>query len=81
MLSNLVRRLVGRAVRVSTWAGRWSFMEWPKRYIVPIEDPFDATDNCSRSVMATRIDHVRDSFRLALQTMMQLQDGAGDALP
>jgi hypothetical protein len=40
-------------VRVDTWQGVLKFEPWPGKdgkYCFPLEDPFDATDNCGRSV-------------------------------
>jgi len=37
-------------VRLSTWAGGWTANGWQKPYAVAVEDPFDASENCARSI-------------------------------
>ncbi|KAL4440632.1 hypothetical protein ABPG75_003633 [Micractinium tetrahymenae] len=44
-------RGVLRRVRVDTWAGRLRYECWDKEgYCCSVEDPFDSTDNCARTV-------------------------------
>lgn len=44
-------RSVLRRVRVDTWAGRLRCQRWEREgYCCSVEDPFDSTDNCARTV-------------------------------
>lgn len=69
-----------RAVRCCTWAGKWAFKPWPNNYIVPVEDPFDATDNCARSIFASNTGLVKDAFLLGLLSLRDLSSQAGKIL-
>ncbi|KAK9832586.1 hypothetical protein WJX81_001551 [Elliptochloris bilobata] len=51
-----------RGVRASTWAGRWTHRRWAKRYFVGVEDPFDATDNCARSIAPAALPRMVATF-------------------
>ena len=69
-----------RAVRCSTWAGRWAYKQWTRNYLVPIEDPFDATDNCARSIFAVNVGYVRDAFQESLAVLQHLPDSNSEPL-
>jgi len=55
--------------RCSPWAGEWRTAPWPGVhyffYVASIEDPFDATDNCGRSLHSSSIHKVLRAFRSA----------------
>lgn len=51
-----------RSVRASTWAGRWTHRHWAKGYFVGVEDPFDATDNCARSIAPAALPRMVATF-------------------
>ena len=46
-----------------------------------VEDPFDATDNCARTISFTRIDGVVEAFGHAAAVMNAVRDNAGDSRP
>ncbi|MEW5304100.1 MAG: hypothetical protein WDW36_006734 [Sanguina aurantia] len=72
----------GRASRVSTWFGKESHMEFSKKYLMAVEDPFDNTENTARSIGVTSrhqhtsayIEHV---CRRSNNLMMDLHDESG----
>ena len=53
-----------RRVRASAWAGRWVDSAWGNGfgYMVSIEDPFDSSENCARSLGAR---HTKKLLRIA----------------
>eukprot|EP00873_Tetraselmis_striata_P003637 jgi/Tetstr1/423901/TSEL_014524.t1 len=39
------------SVRISAWAGLWTVHPWEQQqYLVSVEDPFDAAENCARTL-------------------------------
>ena len=67
-----------RAVRCCTWAGQWTFKPWPKVYMMPIEDPFDATDNCARSIFAANAEYVSKTLQESLMATQRLNSASGE---
>jgi hypothetical protein len=52
-----------RDYRISTWNGEWLQKPFQRRnYYALIEDPFDADDNCGRSVNADGLDRIAQRF-------------------
>lgn len=72
---------VCRAVRCSTWAGDWFHRTWVRNHIVPVEDPFDVTDNCARSIFAANIGYVRGCFTKAADALRELPPESGTSTP
>ena len=58
-----------RYVRISTWCGTWTYRAWAKKYCVGVEDPFDCTDNCARTIAAHASSAVANKFGDAVQHM------------
>lgn len=58
-----------RSVRISTWSGEWTYRHWAKRYCVGLEDPFDCTDNCARTIAAHASASVAKAFGRAATSM------------
>mmetsp|Transcript_30086 Transcript_30086/g.84925 ORF Transcript_30086/g.84925 Transcript_30086/m.84925 type:complete len:843 (-) Transcript_30086:45-2573(-) len=60
MFSDFIALLVGAInwwategtgiVRISAWAGCWTTHPWASLFTVAVEDPFDASENCARSL-------------------------------
>lgn len=48
------------------------------RFSAAVEDPFDATDNCARTIGISRIDCIVDAFGNAAAVMNAVRDDAGD---
>ena len=67
-----------RPVRASAWAGQWTYRVWPsKNYLVCVEDPFDATDNCARSTGGDTIRQIVGSFRHGVKRMRVIHKTEG----
>ena len=47
---------------------------------MPIEDPFDATDNCARSIFKVNVGYVRDAFQESLAVLQNLPNSNGEPL-
>lgn len=64
---------VDRDHRISTWNAKFIQKPWrhKKRYCVLIEDPFDANDNCARSLEDDSLRHVARRFSEAKASAMQ----------
>ncbi len=45
--------------------------------MMPVEDPFDATDNCARSIFASNAEYVSKCFKESLMATQRLQDPTG----
>ena len=54
---------------MSTWCGEWTYRAWTKRYCVGIEDPFDCTDNCGRTIAPHASNRVANAFGDAMRSM------------
>ncbi|KAK9862262.1 hypothetical protein WJX84_008113 [Apatococcus fuscideae] len=54
-----------RVIRASTWAGDWTVLRWSKAYAFGVEDPFDATENCARSILARASAGIVKKFQTA----------------
>ena len=50
------------------------------RLAAAVEDPFDATDNCARTIGFSRIDGIVDAFGRAAAVMNAARDDAGSFL-
>ena len=48
------------------------------QFSAAVEDPFDATDNCARTIGISRIDSIVDAFGNAAAVMNAVRDDAGD---
>jgi len=48
------------------------------RFSAAVEDPFDATDNCARTIGISRIDCIVDAFGNTAAVMNAVRDNAGD---
>jgi hypothetical protein len=71
-----------RRVRVDTWAGALRHEPWEREgvYLASVEDPFDSTDNCARTVREpARARAIGESFAQAAAAMEGLGRGAGGA--
>ncbi|KAK9905558.1 hypothetical protein WJX75_002111 [Coccomyxa subellipsoidea] len=64
-------------VRASTWCGSWSYRPWGKAYMAAVEDPFDCTDNCARTIGRERLPYIARSFAAAADAMMSARDPKG----
>ena len=60
---------VCRYVRISTWCGTWTYRPWTKKYCVGVEDPFDCTDNCARTIAPHASSSVANKFGDAVSAM------------
>ncbi|CAK0787781.1 hypothetical protein CVIRNUC_011003 [Coccomyxa viridis] len=69
-------RDLSASVRASTWCGQWSYGQWEKSYIAAVEDPFDATDNCARTIGFSKIDSIVTAFGRAAAVMDAVRDEA-----
>ncbi|KAL0048376.1 hypothetical protein WJX82_001914 [Trebouxia sp. C0006] len=58
-----------RYVRISTWCGTWTYRPWTKKYCVGVEDPFDCTDNCARTIAPHASSSVANKFGDAVNAM------------
>ena len=63
---------VCRYVRISTWCGTWTYRAWAKKYCVGVEDPFDSTDNCARTIAPHASSSVARKFGNAMSLMEQI---------
>lgn len=70
---------VCRYVRISTWCGDWSYRPWAKPYCVGVEDPFDCTDNCARTIAAQSSSSVARKFEAAMQHMLRIDSSTVSA--
>ena len=64
--------VVCRYVRISTWCGDWSYRPWAKPYCVGVEDPFDCTDNCARTIAAHASSSVDRKVEAAVQHILRI---------
>lgn len=46
--------------------------------MVPIEDPFDATDNCARSIFAANAEYVTKTMTTSMMACQRLTDRTGE---
>lgn len=79
MLSKLVTErchALCRSVRISTWSGGWTYRRWAKKYCVGLEDPFDCTDNCARTIAAHASNAVAKAFGKAATSMLVISETA-----
>ena len=60
---------VCRYVRISTWCGTWTYRPWTKKYCVGVEDPFDCTDNCARTIAPHASSSIANKFGDAVSAM------------
>ncbi|KAA6421869.1 MAG: hypothetical protein FRX49_08188 [Trebouxia sp. A1-2] len=58
-----------RYVRISTWCGTWTYRPWTRKYCVGVEDPFDCTDNCARTIAPHASSSVANKFGDAMSAM------------
>lgn len=63
-------------MRISTWSGEWTYRHWAKRYCVGLEDPFDCTDNCARTIAAHASASVAKAFGKAATSMLVISETA-----
>ncbi|EIE23385.1 hypothetical protein COCSUDRAFT_41642 [Coccomyxa subellipsoidea C-169] len=61
-------------VRASTWCGAWSYRPWAKAYMAAVEDPFDSSDNCARTIGRDRLPYITRCFADAADAMMSARD-------
>ena len=57
---------------MSTWCGAWTYRAWTKRYCVGVEDPFDCTDNCGRTIAPHASNRVANAFGDAMWSMARI---------
>ncbi len=50
---------------------------WPKVYVVSVEDPFDVSDNCARTIHPDRIARIAGAFGAASEALLRATDSAG----
>ena len=50
---------------------------WPKVYVVSVEDPFDVSDNCARTIHPDRIARIAGAFAAASEALLRATDSAG----
>ncbi|DBA89170.1 hypothetical protein WJX77_005588 [Trebouxia sp. C0004] len=62
-----------RYVRISTWCGTWTYRAWTKKYCVGVEDPFDCTDNCARTIAPHASSSVANKFGDAMSAMSVIE--------
>ncbi|KAK9824184.1 hypothetical protein WJX72_008402 [[Myrmecia] bisecta] len=66
-----------RPVRASTWSGDWTYRRWGKNYLFGVEDPFDITDNCSRTIFAKALPQIVRAFASASYALERLSSADG----
>ena len=57
-------------IRANTWAGDWTVLRWSKAYAFGVEDPFDATENCARSILGRASAGIAEKFQMASDVLM-----------
>ena len=53
--------------------------QWPKYYMAGVEDPFDASDNCARTIGEERLPHIAACFAHAAEALARARDAPGPA--
>ncbi len=71
------RPRAARGVRASTWAGRWTHRRWAKGYLVGVEDPFDASDNCARSIAPAALPRMVATFAAGADVLQAVPNERG----
>jgi len=46
-----------------------------------VEDPFDCSDNCARTIGLDRLPYIAKSFQAAAEAMLEAKDAQGAPLP
>jgi hypothetical protein len=76
-VANKKRPRAARGVRASTWAGRWTHRRWAKGYLVGVEDPFDASDNCARSIAPAALPRMVATFAAGADVLQAVPNERG----
>ena len=73
----LTQGLCFRHVRISTWGGQLTFRQWGRPYCMGVEDPFDCTDNCSRTFLPRLSSKAAKRFADAAVMLQKLDQSQG----
>ena len=64
-------------MRISTWGGQLTFRQWGRPYCMGVEDPFDCTDNCSRTFVPRLSSKAAKRFADAAVVLQKLDQPQG----
>lgn len=64
-------------MRASPWSASWASGRFAKPYAVNVEDPFDATDNCARTLSPFKAQGICGLFTASAKVLRHLDTAEG----
>ena len=64
-------------MRASSWGAAWATGRFLKPYMVGVEDPFDGTDNCARTVSPLNAQNISGRLTATASVLQRLQSREG----